>query len=191
MKNWRLEEKDQVKFYRIKPLPGLNLVFTTRIKGWSKGNYHSLNLSYDVGDDQRFVDRNYRRVKKALGVTKIFTLKQVHSNKVFYVTSGNFKEALEGDGLFTDEKGLAIGVKVADCLPVYIFDKKYKIIGIAHAGWRSILAQIGKNLVNALTGKFGLSPSDLNFVLGPCIDQTCYEAGFELLSKFFNNLPGS
>ncbi|MDH5185527.1 MAG: peptidoglycan editing factor PgeF [candidate division WOR-3 bacterium] len=191
MNNWRLEEKERIKFYRINPSPGLNLVFTTRNPGVSKGGYRSLNLSYDVGDDPENVNKNYVRVKKALGIDKIFTLKQIHSNKIFYLNSNNFKEELEGDGLFTDEKRLAIGVKVADCLPIYIFDKKYKVIGIAHAGWRSTLAQIGMNLVNAITQKFGLSPSDLNFALGPCIDQPCYEVGFELLSRFFNNLPGS
>ncbi len=191
MNKWRLEEKEGVKFFRINPSPELNLVFTSRHKGVSKGKYQSLNLSYIVGDNSKAVDKNYLLVKKALGVNKIFTLKQVHSNKVFYINSNNFKEEIEGDGLFTDEKGVAIGVKVADCLPIYIFDKKYKVIGIAHAGWRSTLAQIGKNLVNAMTQKFGLSPSDLNFALGPCIDQPCYEVGFELLSKFFNTMPGS
>ncbi len=191
MNKWRLEEKEGVKFFRINPSPELNLVFTSRHKGVSKGKYQSLNLSYNVGDNPKAVDKNYLLVKKALGVNKIFTLKQVHSNKVFYISSKNFKEGLEGDGLFTDEKGVAIGVKVADCLPIYIFNKKYKVIGIAHAGWRSTLAQIGKNLVNAMTQKFGIHPSNLNFVLGPCIDQPCYEVGFELLSKFFNTMPGS
>lgn len=191
MNNWQLEEKDGVIFFRIKPSTELNLVFTTRHKGVSKGNYQSLNLSYDVRDNPKTVDKNYLLVKKALGIDKIFTLKQIHSNKVFYINSSNYKEELEGDGLFTDEKGIAIGVKVADCLPIYIFDKKYTVIGIAHAGWRSTLAQIGKNLVNAITEKFGLRPSDLNFAFGPCIDQPCYEVGFDLLSKFFNTMPGS
>ena len=191
MNKWRLVEKDGIKFFRIKPSPELNLVFTTRNKGVSKENYKSLNLSYDVEDVPKNVDKNYTRVKKALGINKIFTLKQVHSNKVFYISHNNLTKKLEGDGLFTDEKGLAIGMKVADCLPIYIFDKKYKVIGIAHAGWRSTLVQIGKNLVNAITQKFSLCPSDLNFALGPCIDQSCYEVGFELLSQFFNTMPGS
>ena len=195
MNKWRLEEKGGVKFFRIKPSSELNLVFATRHKGESKGKYQSalggLNLSYDVGDDPKAVDKNYILVKKALEINKIFTLKQVHSNKVFYINHNNLTKKLEGDGLFSNEKGIAIGVKVADCLPIYIFDKKYKIISIAHAGWRSTLAQIGKNLVNAITQKFDLRPSDLNFSFGPCIDQSCYEVGFELLSEFFNTMPGS
>lgn len=203
MKSWALvestlsredptrEEKEGIKFFRINPSPNLNLLFLTRIGGVSKDNYQSLNLSYDVGDDPKNVDTNYNRVKKVLGIDKIFTLKQIHSNKVFYVNSNNFKKDLAGDGLFTDEKGLAIGVKVADCLPIYIFDKKYKVIGIAHAGWRSTLARIGESLISAITQKFGIDSSDLNFMLGPCIDQPCYEVGFELLSQLFNTIPGS
>lgn len=191
MKRWVLEGKEGIKFFRINPSPNLNLVFATRIDGVSENNYQSLNLSYDVGDDSKNVDKNYKRVKKALGISKIFTLKQIHSNRVFYINYSNFKENLAGDGIFTDEKDLAIGVKVADCLPIYIFDKKFKVIGIAHAGWRSTLARIGQSLVLAITQKFGIGPSDLNFVLGPCIDQPCYEVGFELLSQFFNNMPGA
>ena len=152
MNKWWIERKESIKFYRINPSPGLNLIFTTRNTELSKDKNQSalggLNLSYDVGDDSKNVDKNYNRVKKVLGIDKIFTLKQIHSNKVFYVNSNNFKKDLEGDGLFTDEKGLGIGVKVADCLPLYIFDKKLKVIGIAHAGWRSTLAQIVQSLVS-------------------------------------------
>jgi YfiH family protein len=191
MKSWALEEKEGIKFFCINPSPNLNLLFTTRIGGVSEDNYNSLNLSYDVGDDPKNVDKNYNRVKKVLGIDKIFTLKQIHSNRVFYINRANINENLAGDGVFTDEKGLAIGVKVADCLPIYIFDKKSKVIGIAHAGWRSTLARIGESLVSAIIEKFGLSPSDLNFALSPCIDQSCYEVGFELLSQFFNAIPGS
>jgi len=202
MKRWVLKEKEGVKFFRINPSPNLNLVFTTRIGridpspesgsgGVSESNYQSLNLSYDVDDNPKKVDENYARLKKVLGITKIFTLKQIHSNRVFYINRDNINEKLDGDGIFTDEKDLAIGVKVADCLPIYIFDNKFKVIGIAHAGWRSTLAQIGQNLVSTMIQKFSLKAFDLNFVLGPCIEQSCYEVGFELLSQFFNNMPGS
>jgi|UniRef100_A0A7C6AAD7 YfiH family protein len=171
MEQWVLEEKAGIKFFKLSPLPQIVLIFITRF-----GNL----LSDDL-----------KNIKKALGITKIFTLKQIHSNRVFYINRNNFNQVLEGDGIFTDEKGLAIGVKVADCLPIYIFDKKSTIIGIGHSGWRSTLAQIGKNLVSGIEQKFGINPTDLNFVLGPCIEQSCYEVGFEVLAQFFNLLPGS
>ncbi len=213
-------EAKVVKFFRCKPASNLNLVFTTRITA-SSGLTKNSSLANNFKTDLNNINKNYYRItpflktsenveftslrsvdsssipliKKILGITKIFTLKQIHSNLVFYLNWNNANESalgrLAGDGIFTDEKGLAIGVKVADCLPIYIFDKKYGIIAIAHAGWRGTLAQIGKNLVNAIRQKFGSSPTDLNFVLGPCIEQSCYEVGFEILSQFFNNIPGS
>ena len=73
MKSWAIKEKAGVKFFRINPAPNLNLVFLTRIGGVSKDNYQSLNLSYDVGDNPNNVDMNYKRVKKTIGIDKIFT----------------------------------------------------------------------------------------------------------------------
>lgn len=179
MNQWVLEEKVGIRFFKLNPSPQLNLVFITRLED-------SLPKS-----DKSKNQKNLIRIKKILGIDKIFTLNQIHSNRVFYINRNNFNEELTGDGIFTDEKGLALEVKVADCLPIYIFAKKKRIIGICHSGWRSTLAQISKNLVEGIKQKFGINPADLNFALGPCIEQSCYEVGFEVLSRFFNLLPGS
>ncbi len=171
MRVWALEEEKGIKFFRFRPSADLNLIFFARSE-------------FDS-------ELNYQKALRIFGIDKIFTLKQIHSNRVFYINRKNWQDKLVGDGIFTDEKNLAIGVRVADCLPIYIFSLKYKIIGIAHAGWRSTLAQISKNLVAGMISRFNIKPAELSFVFGPCIEQACYEVGLEVLSQFFNQIPGS
>ena len=48
-------------------------------------------------------------------------LKQVHSNIIIDV---DHSDKSTGDGLITKRKNLALGIKVADCLPVYLFKEE-------------------------------------------------------------------
>jgi len=74
---------------------------------------------------------------------KIAHLAQQHSVIVNFID----KEGIyTGDGLFTKEKNLILVVKTADCLPLFFFEEKRKIIGMVHLGWRSGLRGILEGL---------------------------------------------
>ena len=68
-------------------------------------------------------------------------LHQTHSNKFYYINKAP-KRKLVGDGLITKKKGLALSVLTADCAPILIYDKKTKMIGAIHAGWKGALKKI-------------------------------------------------
>ena len=58
-----------------------------------------------------------------------------------------FKNRLVGDGFFTSKNNIALGILTADCAPVFVYDKKLKIIGAAHAGWKGAYKGIIKKLI--------------------------------------------
>ena len=95
-------------------------------------------------------------------------------------------EGVEADGIVTDEKNLALVLRTADCVPVFLFDPDRPAAGLAHAGWRGAHKGIIQKTVQALKDHFGSRPSRFQAALGPAICESCYEVGEE----FQNYFPG-
>lgn len=84
------------------------------------------------------------------------------------------------DGLWTDEKGIALAIKVADCLPVTMIASDGNCVANVHAGWRGAAAGIVTETVKALPSASG----DLEVWLGPAIRACCFEVGHEVIEAF-------
>lgn len=110
----------------------------------------------------------------------VFTLKQVHSSKVFLVD--DFIKGLEGDALITQRKGLKIGIRTADCVPIALLGKK--TVAVVHAGWRGLKDGIVENTIKLLKT---LEPLE-NFLafVGPSAKACCYEVGEEFKEYFIS-----
>jgi len=85
------------------------------------------------------------------------------------------------DAVVTNRKGILIGIKVADCVPILLYDPVRKAVGAAHAGWRGTAHGILKKTVEAMRSTFGTDPADLVVAIGPAIRWCCYEVGREVL----------
>ncbi|MEK7782854.1 MAG: laccase domain-containing protein, partial [Candidatus Binatota bacterium] len=87
---------------------GLLHGFLGRRGGKSTGPFASLNLSFRVGDDPQVVKDNICDVKRVVGVhdLRIVTMKQVHGDHILEVKDQHIKEAGEGDGMVTEERGI-------------------------------------------------------------------------------------
>ncbi len=152
--------------------------------GVSSGQFSSLNCGIGSLDKKKNVIKNLNIVKKRIGCKKnnLLLLNQVHSNKIFKI---NYipKKKLIGDGFFTSKKNIALGILTADCAPVFIYDKKLKIIGAAHAGWKGAYKGIIKNLINSVK-KEGSKINNIIAVIGPCISKKNYEVKNDFVKKF-------
>lgn len=103
-------------------------------------------------------------------------LKQIHSDIIIDIDKENDKV---GDGLIAS--GSSIGVKIADCLPVYLFNGQN--IAILHCGWRSIINGIVIKAKNML--------KDYQYCLGAAIGPCCYEVKSDVASLFSQKYPGA
>ena len=132
-------------------------------------------------------------VKKAAGLegVTITTLRQVHGDRILEVSSPPPKEAGEGDALATNQKGVFLGIRTADCLPVLIVDPPRRVCAAVHAGWRGTLAGIAGKAVAHLGKRYGSVPGDIHVALGPAIGRCCYEVGQEVITAFQNALGES
>lgn len=112
---------------------------------------------------------------------------QVHGTEILCVQSGAIPDRMtEADGLLTNSPEVVIGVKTADCLPVFFEDPVRQAVGVIHAGWRGLYAGILEKAVAKMTAVYGTKPEQLRAAIGPAIRGCCYEVGPE----FQNYFPG-
>ena len=80
--------------------------------------------------------------------------------------------------MITNQRGLSLGIYVADCCAVYLLDPIRRCVGLVHSGKKGTELAIVAKAVAALTQNFGSNPSDLVVQLSPCIRPPHYEIDF-------------
>lgn len=90
------------------------------------------------------------------------------------------------DALMTAERGVALAVQTADCLPVVLAGGG--VVGIVHAGWRGLAAGILGKAVRLLCAQFGLEPKALHAVIGVGVGPCHYPVGPEVVAALENRL---
>ncbi len=159
---------------------------TTRAGGASRGPYESFNLGDHVGDDPEAVRQNRTRLRGALALpAEPIWLKQVHG--VHVVDAAAIASGIEADGAWTDLRGVVCAVLTADCLPIFICDRKGTKVALLHAGWRGLAGGIIESGLRAL----GASPEELLVWLGPAIGPDSYEVGDDVRLAFVADDPGA
>ncbi|MGC9397654.1 MAG: peptidoglycan editing factor PgeF [Anaerolineae bacterium] len=165
----------------------------TRLGGVSKGPFASLNLGSTVGDHPEAVRENHRRLFAAfrLHAAQVVSPHQVHGRKVTRVGRDQGGTIIPAtDALITDEPGVALLLRFADCTPVLFYDPDHRAVGLAHAGWRGAAAGIVQATVEAMQKAFGTTPQTLWAGIGPAIDPEHYVVGAEVVEAIQARLPG-
>lgn len=160
--------------------------FFCRTGGVSEGLFSSLNCGYGSGDDAAKVTENRRRALAMLDLEngRLVTAYQVHSPDVVEVKQPWAREdAPEADAMVTRERGLALGILTADCVPVLLADAQAGVIGAAHAGWKGALTGVVERTVAAMAA-LGAEPKRIVAGIGPAIAQRSYEVGPEFPAPF-------
>jgi YfiH family protein len=165
--------------------------FIGRAGGVSTGAFASMNLSYWVGDHERAVDTNWKRLRCEVPDLKLVArLSQVHGNVVHAATRDTAALRPAGDGIVTAEPGVMLGIFSADCVPILMVDAKRKVAGALHAGWRGVIADIAGAGVHAMT-QLGARASDIRAAMGPSIGQCCFEVDAQLGERFAREIDGA
>ncbi len=165
--------------------------FSTRLGGISSDYYSSMNLGFKNGDNIDNVIKNLDIISNEMNIDskKIILANQTHTNNVRYID----KKALIGfdisksnltdiDGLITDDENIVLSATFADCVPVYVFDKKNNVISLLHAGWRGSQSNIVKNCLDMITD----DRSKVEICIGPSISQKNYEVSEDVAKMFMD-----
>lgn len=114
-------------------------------------------------------------------------IRQIHSATILEAASAN--GAAEGDGLITNEPGVVVGIKTADCVPVLLADPATHAVAAVHAGWRGSAQNIVSAAVKELVTRYGAHAQDLHAAIGPAIGACCYEVSPEVARQFGTWIP--
>jgi len=173
---------------KLNKFKNLKHCFFSRKNGVSKGYYESLNCGLGSDDKKENVSKNLELVAKKITCNKesLITLNQQHTNQVIHFDSNkSVKNKLTGDAIVSEVKNIGIGILTADCAPIFFYDRKKKIIGCAHAGWKGVLKGVIKNTVKKFN-ELNSNNNDLIAVIGPCINKENYRVKTDLFKKFID-----
>lgn len=153
--------------------------FFTRLGGVSEGPFSSLNTGFFVGDRQQDVQRNLSMIARTFSIpaNRLVQMRQVHGDRIVPLDGDapGPGAAPPCDGLVTDRPGLAIGIKTADCVPLFFADRVRRVIGVAHAGWRGTALGIASKMVAVMRERFSSRVQDMLIAIGPSIGVCCYQ----------------
>lgn len=196
-KTMTLNNADTVPYLTYNSLSEINFInhaFSTRLGGVSEGEFTSMNMAFNRGDNPESVTENYKRICKSAGFDfdSLTASAQDHNTFVRAVTSENKgvgiykpRDLHSVDALVTNEKGVTLVTYYADCTPLFFVDTKKKAIGLAHAGWRGTVGRIGEKVVNKMTELYGTNPADIVAAIGPAISVCCYEVDKPCADNFY------
>jgi|DewCreStandDraft_4_1066084.scaffolds.fasta_scaffold00054_168 YfiH family protein len=159
------------------------------IAGITKRNVESFppfGLSFSSNDifTEEQVEKHKIILAKHLGIarSKLIFQHQVHGITIQYVSKNIGYN--DSDGLITNERGLFLCIKIADCVAVLCYDKEKNAIGAFHSGWRGTMQNIIQKGILAMKKSFGTNPNNLLVYLSPSASGKNYEIGYDVAQYF-------
>jgi polyphenol oxidase len=116
----------------------------------------------------------------------LVTCTQVHGTDVVFAQNppAGWRELGRCDAIWTDRPKVAIGIKVADCLPVTIVDDAHGVMANIHSGWRGASDAILPRTLDEMKRLSSFTPASSHAWLGPSIRSCCFEVGEEVVEAF-------
>ena len=163
--------------------PEILTALSTRAGGPAASPF-GMNLSFNVGDDPANVRANRALFFGKLGITEAQCAipRQIHSSTVTRADhSGAYPDC---DGLITDNVGLFLSVSTADCIPLFIYEKKRKVVAAIHSGWRGTVAAIAAEGVRKMVEEYDAAPGSMSAYIGPAASVCCYAVSQDVAGQF-------
>lgn len=149
------------------------------------------DMKLHEGDDNLEAKANRERYFKKLGIdpNQVIAAGLVQGDRIAIVGKADCGRLVpETDALITDTPGAILSVTVADCLPIYIYDPVHHAIGLVHAGWKGVHADIVGKTIARMVSEFGSNPPDIQAYIGPHL-QACHFEVKDDVAQFFSNYP--
>src|SRR5207248_6456227 len=148
-----------------------------------------IDVSHDKPEILKRLDAAHRGIRNGIGVDDwlLFTAQQIHGDRIAIVDRADCSGSRVGcedkqfpgcDGMITNQRGIVLGVYVADCCAVYIVDPKTPAIGLVHSGRKGTELDIVTKAIREMMDRFGSDPAEMVAHLSPCIRPPHYEVDF-------------
>ncbi len=142
---------------------------------------------------ERHLNGERSSLQDVLSGVRVVSVKQVHGTDALIVGEGiPPREVLEQgwDALVTDQPGVCLTVKTADCVPVLVHDPQCGVIAAIHAGWRGAVSGILPKTLRVMQERFGTDAQHLRVGIGPSAGVCCYEVDGPVLERVREQVSG-
>lgn len=159
-----------------KQFPDLVVAFSTVDKSWPEDG----NMAFDGSGSTA---KNRKKFLKLAGATNpLASVNQVHGANIINVDRD--KLPVVADAMISQSSDYTLGLKVADCPAVLVYDPETTSYAAIHSGWRGSSQNIVLNTIDRMHADFGSQPENLLAWISPAIQQTSYEVGSEVAERF-------
>jgi len=162
------------KFQALNVLAMCRHIFTRRIPG--------IYVSHDKAEALKRLESAHLEIRNAIGIGDwpLLTAQQIHGDKIACVNAmvETDSEISGCDGIITNQRGVTLGIYVADCCAVYLVDRKQRAAALIHSGKKGTNLRIVSKAIAQMHEKFSIEPQDLIAQLSPCIRPPHYEVDF-------------
>lgn len=158
-------------FARRESRRAVDIAFTNRWGGVSTGPFASLDLTRARDGATNELETNWSLLAEAFGVPGFASMRQVHGAEVATVSSIG-SVPLTCDALVTGTPGVALCVRVGDCVPLLLADVAGGVVGAAHVGRPGVTRGV---VAATLRAMHGLGAESIEAWVGPHVCAGCYE----------------
>jgi len=151
--------------------------------GFEGSNIPGLNFGFNTSETKELVAANRLTLLSHLRLDPewVAYADQVHSNRIKVVAEGGTYPST--DGLITQIPTLTLGIQVADCTAILLWDSTNRVIGALHAGWRGAAGDIVPMGIEKMVEQ-GANPRNIKAFVSPCISLKNFEVGQEVAVQF-------
>jgi YfiH family protein len=117
------------------------------------------------------------------GAVALASIRQVHGTSIITHQAGwkGWLRSGEADGHIAVDRGIALAVSIADCVPVFLAHES-GVVGLLQSGWRGTAGRIVQDAINLMT-RNGLAAGEIRIHLGPAICGRCYEVDADVRAQ--------
>lgn len=159
----------QIEYYQFEPfLNEKDIIHGSFLRhgGMSEHPFESLNVSENGEDSTVAVESNLALISSVLDIRNVARLNQQHGKVCRAVHEPGI---YDGDCIMTQESGLMLMVRHADCQAALFFDPVNRAIAAVHAGFRGLVQNIYQESLTAMNAAFGTDPKDVLVGIAPSL----------------------
>jgi polyphenol oxidase len=184
-----IKEKERFSFFQFLNLSRFSTIhhgIFTRKRGFSPKPFDGFNISFDVGDNPEFVEKNRKAMSEFFETitnsSSMIYLKQIHSDHVLVLDRELMSKKLNdpdmllsGDAIITNLPHKNLVIQVADCQAVLLYDPVRHVVANVHSGWRGSIQNVIGKTVRLMKERFMSNPTDIVAGIGPSLGPCCAE----------------
>lgn len=152
------------------------------------------NMAFHTAKDPSTVLQNRRLLAEAINqpLENFVCAEQTHSANLVEVTAADKGRGAKDeasaiphtDALYTREKDLVLCSFTADCVPVFFYHPRARIIGIIHSGWKGTVKEITKKSLQTIKEREAVLMEDFHIYIGSALSQERFEVDDDVYQLF-------